>query len=459
MTRRRILRASAVGAMAAIALFVLVTCRAATQVHITVYSDSCQNGSTTTITLGQLGDELETKFAGPSNNGCGADGRVGSLVVQPSGAKDGSFAFKVVTGVGKSADECKAPDYKGCIVARRGLAFLPHEDLQVRVDMRRACIDRACDPTETCVNGGCLPATLDPSACISSPCDETTLKGTPDLPDAGTVAIEGGTVFFAPDASMLMTYTLLVDRYEVSVARFRKWVDAGATPPCDGGGCSLDPGGPFATEMQWDRNWKDLPEFQTPIWTGGDAGCVNAASGAVYSTFDKGDENLPITCINFYHAAAFCASEGKRLPTFMEFQLLVAGRDGLREYPWGNALPTCDLAIIDIAGDGVGCGFPVHVDALEAGATPEGIFHLAGNVFEHTWDIYDFDSGTPKSNLIANFLGPHPPCGGQFDEQCTGGRGSSFRSDSTDILITYRRNPPTEAYDVTGIRCVKTKLP
>lgn len=169
----------------------LVRCAAPTQVRVTVRTDECTSGSTTTITVGVLGG-IETKDPGPSSSKCepgNGGGRIGQLVVQPSDAKDADFAFKVVTGVGSLADACKAPDYKGCIVARRALRFLPHEDLEVVVDMRRSCLDNPCDPSSTCVKGICRSARIsDPSGCKSgAPCGEEALaSGAPPSGDGGT---------------------------------------------------------------------------------------------------------------------------------------------------------------------------------------------------------------------------------------------------------------------------------
>ncbi len=482
--RRAVLTLAAIGAVAA-----LVTCRAPTQVRILVYGDACDKpGTTTAITVGQLGEELEQKPAGPGSLRCDTGGRVGELVVQPSGSKDATFGFKVVMGIGKSADECKPPDYKGCIVARRALAFLPHEDLQVRVDMRRSCIDRACEPTETCVNGGCLPATLDPNACIASPCDESTLKGTPDFPDggrdapsesdapsppadalpttdapadadagAGTVRIDGGLVKYEEFGSTIpMNYALLVDRYEVTVGDFKTWAGTHKAP-CDTGTCKLDPGGPFDATMLWDSSWNLLQAFADATWTG-TANCY-PVTGPLTPTFTTGTENdrLPINCVSLYHAAAFCFSKGKRLPSAIEWQIIATGPDAKRHYPWGNTTPDCQHAVFDQNEDGgTGCGPIQKVDTLEAGATPEGILHLGGNVREWTWGVFDSSSSRATGPLDAGFLGVAPPCiaaGGN----CAGVYGSSFKNGANDALYdTYRADNLAEAYDATGFRCVQS---
>ncbi len=83
----------------------------------------------------------------------------------------------------KQAEACaptpgsSPPDYGvGCIVARRGLDFTPHEPLTVPVVLRAACNGIACGETQTCVSGTCVSASIpDPSACGGAGCSECAL--------------------------------------------------------------------------------------------------------------------------------------------------------------------------------------------------------------------------------------------------------------------------------------------
>ena len=79
---------------------------------------------------------------------------------------------------GQSADSCTWPEYKGCIVARRALRFLPHANLDVKVSMLRSCKDKPCDDTQTCVRGTCQSARCNAE---SGGCDDVALL------DAGVV--------------------------------------------------------------------------------------------------------------------------------------------------------------------------------------------------------------------------------------------------------------------------------
>ncbi len=481
MKRASVLRGASTLAACALLAAALTRCAAPTQVRVTVRTDECVAGATTTITLGVLGG-IETKEPGSSSSRCDATGRVGQLVIQPSGAKDAELGFKVVTGVTGSAERCVAPDYRGCVVARRALRFLPHEDLEVVVDMRRACLDNPCDPSSTCVKGVCMSARIaDPSVCRSgAPCGEEALvparedggapvDGGADATSPGDGATPGeggtltpppGTALVAPggvvvDASGLkasLTRGYFLDKEEVSVARFKRWIAAGRPAPCPSGDCDLDPGGPYSGRMEWHAQWTLDTAFTEPTWeSDGPQHTCSSAPGAapVTRTFTRGDD-LPVNCVSHYHAIAFCAWEGKRLPTWVEWQLAWVGRDGARRYPWGAAAIDCAHANTAECDAGV-----LATGSLPEGATPDGVLHLGGNVAERVWDVplvggrYAY----PTADLPPDFLGDAAPCGLNF---CIGSRLGSWREPRGVVDVTKIRAERLENFDATGFRCAKT---
>ena len=182
----------------------LGACRSPTQVSLEVSTDvPCDRFKGLTITVGHRG-EVEDKGAVVVSDLalCHAGvSRLGSLVVTPSGSKDEEVTIKVVVGVDTTAIECKKPDYKGCIVARRALRFVPHEPLDLPVSMAFSCVDHPCDPDTTCVKDvGCVPATIpDSTRCKGDGCDDASLaQGHPA--DAGPDVLVDGTVDAGPDA-------------------------------------------------------------------------------------------------------------------------------------------------------------------------------------------------------------------------------------------------------------------
>ena len=107
-----------------------------------------------------------------------------------------------------------------------------------------------------------------------------------------------------------------------------------------------------------------------------------------------GGDDQPVVSITWYAAKAYCLwlslleSKGRNaglyhLPTEMEWEYATAGSEG-RQYPWGNLEPTNKLANYN---EHEGATTPVG--RYPDGATQEGLYDMAGNVWEWTEDLYD----------------------------------------------------------------------
>jgi len=94
--------------------------------------------------------------------------------------------------------------------------------------------------------------------------------------------------------------------------------------------------------------------------------------------------NRPVVSVTWYEASAYCAWAGGRLLTGQEWEGAARGREG-REYPWGAAEP--DETRANYLENGP--KHPTPVGLYPAGATPEGILDLAGNVWEWLDDWSD----------------------------------------------------------------------
>lgn len=154
----------------------LVSCREATQITFEVRTDlSCAEVNDTTITVGTVEDVDRKPATSTAVKTTCIDGRIGALVAAPSEGNDVEIGVRVVTGVGQTSPEsCVAPDYRGCIVARRALKYIPHTPLRVNIPMRANCKDVPCDAAgfSTCASGRCVSARIDSASCEGAGCEE-----------------------------------------------------------------------------------------------------------------------------------------------------------------------------------------------------------------------------------------------------------------------------------------------
>jgi iron(II)-dependent oxidoreductase len=91
-----------------------------------------------------------------------------------------------------------------------------------------------------------------------------------------------------------------------------------------------------------------------------------------------GFERHPVNEVTWRGARAYCAWRGARLPTEVEWEAAARGREG-RTYPWGEDPPSPARAVF-----GRRSNETEPVGGRPAGATPEGVHDLAGNVAEWT---------------------------------------------------------------------------
>lgn len=137
--------------------------------------------------------------------------------------------------------------------------------------------------------------------------------------------------------------------------------------------------------------WIDRTEVTVQAYrdcVGGHA-CAPPNKASTSCTYDAGDPRLPVSCVRWQDAEAFCRAAGKRLPREAEWELAGRGPGG-RKYPWLGPSTGCFLAAT-LVGELTARSCtkrPSPVGAHPGGATPSGIQDLAGNVEEWTADWY-----------------------------------------------------------------------
>jgi iron(II)-dependent oxidoreductase len=239
------------------------------------------------------------------------------------------------------------------------------------------------------------------------------------LPEGGTslalhINAEPGT----PETDV-QTQPFLLARCAVTNADYQLFVDARAYEDC-----TLWP----------EEVWPHLIKFRDQ----------SGAFGPRYWQNGCHDTHLarhPVVGVCWYEAVVYAAWAGLRLPTEAEWQVtacwqLGAGAAPPRRFPWGEAL---DLECCNIWGSGHSRTLPV--DGCPAGATPNGVLQLIGNVWE--WVDGDFECTDDEGRMVVGEAALKSIRGGAFDTYFPWQATSVFRSGL----------PPLARMHNVGFRC------
>lgn len=231
-----------------------------------------------------------------------------------------------------------------------------------------------------------------------------------------------------------------IDRTEVTNVQFAEFMNALPVKPI-----GTAPGGKVAPANIAPADWAIFLEFSSrpSPYTLIDLDDEDARIGVHDGRFapNPGHDDHPVTETTWAGALAYCKWRGARLPTEVEWEGAARGTAG-RAFPWGDALPTPELAVI-----GLPSGTTVPVGSRPRGATPEGLLDMAGSLLEWTSTLdrpypYRADDGrenpaTPAERIV---------------------RGGNYIFDDTpDKLVAWNRtvayrNPATGHRQI-GFRC------
>lgn len=146
------------------------------------------------------------------------------------------------------------------------------------------------------------------------------------------VSVPAGEFLFGPDREKASTGAFYIDRFPVTNAEYKEFVEA--------------------------THWEEPAHWRRGTWP-------------------EGKADHPVTQVTWDSATAYAQWAGKRLPTEEEWEKAARGTDG-RVWPWGSAF---DPNKCDTSETGIWDTTPVGKYS-PAGDSPYGAADMAGNVYE-----------------------------------------------------------------------------
>jgi sulfatase modifying factor 1 len=283
-------------------------------------------------------------------------------------------------------------------------------------------------------------------------------------PCCGSHVVPGGTFFrgydvgtdamFPTKANAATVSSFSLDTYEVTVGRFRAFIEAGkgaqSDPPALGAGARTLNG--MADQAGWTAAWTtsletDTTKLRIALQCDADTQTWTDTPGA--------NEALPINCITWFEAFAFCVWDGGFLPTEAEANYAAAGGDEQRAFPW--SAPASAIAIdctyANYAGAGGHCVAGPSGNANRVGSeSPKGDGRwghadLGGNLWE--WLL---DWSTAYQNPCVDCAALVPGSQRMF-------KGGSYFDVPKDLRGAARNSvPPTSRYSDFGFRCARPAM-
>ncbi len=215
-----------------------------------------------------------------------------------------------------------------------------------------------------------------------------------------------------------------IDKYEVNVEQYARFLNrlGHYAKACDGVDCA------------WPKEMANLSYLAEE----------DKGDGTFHYFADESYGKYPINHVSWYGADLYCQSVGARLPTEAEWEYAARGTDG-RIFPWGNIPDPAKAIYGKVDFDAL-----QPVDTLSDGASPFGVYGMAGSMWEWVADWYSdaYYQESPSEN-------PRGPETGIFRVT----RGGAWPANTgVDRIRTANRNAlaPDFISSTVGFRCALT---
>jgi formylglycine-generating enzyme required for sulfatase activity len=291
------------------------------------------------------------------------------------------------------------------IIAGAGILLLPFLGYAILRD-RMTPSAPVMGPTATGIVSSSLPANRGDSETVLVPAGEFTMgrKAADELAVCQRFEAECNLSWFVDEEPIhqVQVDAFYIDRYEVTNADYKACEDQVI--------CDRPQSSSSSTRIEYYGN----PEF----------------------------DGYPVIQVNWHQAGTYCEWRGARLPTEAEWEKAARGTDG-RMYPWGDELDETFANFSYSVGDTTAVG------SYEMGASPYGVYDMAGNVWEWVSSLYrsyPYTANDGRESLAG--------------EDLRVARGGAWGLQGVSVSASYRYGIiPSDANAALGFRCAKDANP